>query len=762
MATEGTVWACGSSCVLLEATTGTAISRRFFPWSVIKAVFETTDASSTIVLTASSASGVGSVVATCPQFLSADNSAALLCTAQSFSNAVFYDSTYAPFPAKIVSVGRYTSSYAVLSLLATGSSAVVQSYLYSAAAMRALTLSQVRSPPSFVGCFVAGSCVANSQAAFRYVLVGWARADNGNMQAMYLSPSTARTTIVNSADLVTGMALETTGPDSFVVGGMELTGSGGMHAYLLRANALYNTVQYCVRYRTNISSDGGRRRTLLESVPSHSVTRGVVLVDTFAYLIVDHTHATNTTGLSVLKTSAATGSIAQQAHLSAPSNASLHCTDIAASGLFLHIVCTVQNSSGYLESQVLTTGRNLSFRVLPAGFTVHRQSLMYAEEVPFRRTALTLVKQATNLPVTTTPVESVADLATSKPTTNPSVQPSVLLSAAPSAQPSSSPTAAPSVSARPTSQPSSAVPTITHRPSAAPTTRPTLAPTVAATARPSVSPSAASTARPTVHPSKAPSAMPTVSPTAAHTRSPSASPTRHSSVRPTAGPSAIVTTAPTDSINAEESRIQQSDNESVAIAVAAGGGALLIAFTCFLLYRRMRNKTEKAKRTHQMWKELERKNSADINNIGVRGAYMDGPYSSEHGASSVHSLVSGSVSSSSVDSDESGQHCEYRERSVSSQDSANSSNSSLHRAHQHEAQTRSSKYKSASDSGSDSSSHSHNSSDSNSEYDDQSIDASESDTNSEHERSSNSDNSFSASSRSGFSELLREWETEKR
>eukprot|EP01032_Pedospumella_encystans_P039237 gene39237-biopygen23743 len=88
------------------------------------------------------------------------------------------------------------------------------------------------------------------------------------MTAMYLTPVSG--TILNSADLVNAMALEYEHPDMFITGGLELSNGVGLHAYLLRVNALLGVVKFGMMYH---ASTFETRRNLLEGNTMNSVTK---------------------------------------------------------------------------------------------------------------------------------------------------------------------------------------------------------------------------------------------------------------------------------------------------------------------------------------------------------------------------------------------------------------------------------------------------------------------------------------------------------
>jgi len=365
----------------------------------------------------------------------------LECSASSLRDSTVLAASYVAYPNKVVLVGRYTVLPSI-SILDRESN-TFQSYLYSVTNTKDLTLRHVLSPPYFAGSFVAGTAVRATATPVNYIVAGMVRTEGGILKAMVLMPQNGD--IVNNADLVTTMALENTGPDSFIAGGLQVSDVlNGKHAYLLRANALFMSVQYCVRY---VTREGGARRALQSASESESVVRGIILVDTTIFLTVDRT-VSNITSLAALKVNSVTGAINQQVHVTAR-NASLSCADIVLANELLHVLCTVSDNSSYLYSVLLTVDQELTFTALPSDFTRSDDEILQAQNVPFKRTILTVTKTDTTVATTQYAFITAGAAPTRQPSSAPSMQPSSQPSSAPSAQPSSSPTAAPTVTARP-------------------------------------------------------------------------------------------------------------------------------------------------------------------------------------------------------------------------------------------------------------------------------------------------------------------------
>ena len=185
----------------------------------------------------------------------------LSCAVKSIPDAIFNAGANVPLAAKAVFVGAYNVRTAILIVDAATTSMVLNTY--SAANMKSLVLTHVASPPYFVGAFVAGTSARATGTGAIGIVLGMVRTDQAMLSAMSLYPVSG--VIVNNADLVTGSTLENTLPDSFIVGGLELSeGISGKHAYLLRANGLFKSVKYCVRYRVNTEGGGSVTRTLPE------------------------------------------------------------------------------------------------------------------------------------------------------------------------------------------------------------------------------------------------------------------------------------------------------------------------------------------------------------------------------------------------------------------------------------------------------------------------------------------------------------------
>jgi len=594
---NGSVWACGgsvgasvssASCALANAATGELSTQFQFPWDTITSAIVASDQSKIMVSGRTTSNGVvTSEVATCLQ-----SSAQLACTVKSFQSVDFVKASYNAHSQQFVYVGQHANRAAVTLFGAVNNT--VQSFAYSAENQASLTLSHVVSPPNFVGSFVAGTSVGSSVVAVKSIFAGWLRTDTGQMAAAIgITPVSG--SIVSTAGLVNAMALEATGPDSFIAGGLELNDGAGVHAYLVRANTLYKTAQYGVRYVMRVTSN--RRALSATSTVLRVTARGLALTDEALYVISDVTElvaSMNRTSLSVLKVRKSDGGIFAQAQVSAPANADLRCTDITTAGLLLTIACAVQRQAATPQSLLIAVDRELSFFELPVGYLRHGNDTFQAQDVPVKATVLSVSSPSTLVSVTDSEVTTTNQAPTRRPSEAPTVHPSLSPSATPSGQPSSSPTAAPSVSQLPTSTPSTSGPTNTPKPTFAATERPTASPSAVSTARPSQlptpQPSMAPTrgptsTRPSAAPSSArPSAQPTMSPTMGGSSSPSVRPTRAPTARPsTSAPSTPPTPEPTVSVGGGANG---RDLPAYVIGASVGGAVCFGLCGLYLLYRR--------------------------------------------------------------------------------------------------------------------------------------------------------------------------------
>jgi len=451
-------------------------------------------------------------VATCEM-----RSTQLACTATVFEDTNFVSSSYVPFVEKTLYIGTTKSTYPYVSVIGVGIGAV-QSYVYFATIMSSVSLLHIHSAPNFVGSFVAGTCISTTSA--NYIFAGMVRTDSGVMTGMYIAPE--RDSILNRAELVNAMALEFLGPDSFIAGGIQLSDGAGLHAYIVRVNALYRKVMFGKRFIVDGTIAGGRR--ILESTFTHnihmlsnpltvsSIVKAMVLVEASLYMVVsvrENDLISSVGSLSILTTDL-TGSITQQVHIYSH-NASIECFDIAATGFSLIMTCGVEYTQNVTQAIVLSVNQQLTFSKLPVGFVRSNRDWFTAVPIVFKGTELPLTVTRDEKSTTEYTFNTADEIPTSHPVVAPPQPPSSQPSSGPSGQPSSSPTAAPSVSPQPTSQPSTSGPTNTYRPTVKPSQRPTVSPSAEPTVRPSAKPSTSPTPRPTRSPTTTPSTKPSVS-----------------------------------------------------------------------------------------------------------------------------------------------------------------------------------------------------------------------------------------------------------
>lgn len=554
--------------------TGEVLSHYKFDWDAVTTVVVPTAANKVFVggrVTGSATTA--SAVANCRV-----EPALLVCKVKSFLNTNFLGSSYSPLTGKILYVGK-SNNFATATVIDSIGVLKETNYYFTLSGLSSVAFLRAVSPPSFVGAFVAGT--GASGVSTQRIIAGWIRMDTGDLHAMSLVPLNG--VIMNSDDLVLSMTLDFTGPDSYIGGALELSDSPtpGKWGYLLRANALYKTVRYCVRF---VSYEAHRR---LLGEPTHlsgSVVRAMTRVDNTLYIIVDGAYGDQSTTVTVVKVDAASGSIDKQVTISAV-NASITCTDITSAGKLLDLTCMVHRlSTPSPEAHLISANRDLSFSRRPDGFIRDDTALFSAEDVVFFSFGLSAVKRTTTIDTLDTTIVVSGQEPTCRPTLVPSAKPSKVPSNIPSAQPTSSPTSAPSVSPQPTSAPSTSGPTNTHKPTAAPTTRPTSCPSVTVTPRPSVGPTVTPTVRPTT---SIPSVLPTLVPSASPTRAPVPRPSSKPTVATTARPSSVPTVAPsavTGEVGSDDNN--SSETASYVIAVSVTGSVLLVCLCAFLFYQR--------------------------------------------------------------------------------------------------------------------------------------------------------------------------------
>jgi len=355
----------GSVCSVASAATGGVIARFAFQWAEVTSVLPEVGNGILILGKNNDGTKTATDVSQCNVV-----EMQVECTVVSYLDTVYLAIVYVPYPKKYVYVG-WCNVYTCISIH-DDTTKNVQSYLYTAYNIKALTLTHLQSPPAFVGAFVAGTAVRATASPVSYIVVGMVRTEEGILGGMVLMPQSGD--IVNNIDLVTAMALESTGPDSFIAGGLQLDEGVSVHAYLIRANALFMSIAYCVRYRSVVS---GRRRMLGQLRLTESVVRDIVLVDTAVYMVVEYT-SENTTSAVVMQVSAASGGIVKQVHLKNHSNTSVLCSSIASAPPLLVILCSTVDLYKSQQSMLVSADYDLSFTVLPIGIVRSEESVLEA------------------------------------------------------------------------------------------------------------------------------------------------------------------------------------------------------------------------------------------------------------------------------------------------------------------------------------------------------------------------------------------------
>ena len=542
------IWTCGVSstsntvsyCNVINFALGTQVIRHFFPWADVTSILQGTDSSRIVLSGTQGPEKFGaSEIATCVL-----GSAYITCSASTFLDAQLVASSYASAVNVITYVGAYnTQGFVLFSDEIATVGAAVRSYLYSSTIMNSVTFSHVHSPPNYVGSFIAGTCTTN--VGLVHILAGVTRIDSGVMSGMYVTPVSGN--IVSSVELVNAMALDNVNPDSFIAGGLQLTGDSNALAYLLCVNSIFRSFKFAMRY--HIRGTGTHRSLLNGNIwSSTSVVKGIVLVAKSLYMIVcyrDHHLFPSSGRMAILKADMATGNILQQVQIYS-NYASILCTNIAFSGHYFAIACTGRYAgTSSALALVLSVNRELTLSRLPEGFVLHEDDVFVAEPIAFKRTFLPLTVKKFDITPETYTFTTADGNPTLAPTVASTTPPSAQPSSDPSGQPSSSPTSAPSVSPQPASHPSSSGPTNTYKPTVKPTQRPSNSPSRGPTELPSKSPTAKPMVRPSAAPSVSPSAQPSATPTTKPTRCPTVRPTREPSTHPSIKLSIAPTGLPT-------------------------------------------------------------------------------------------------------------------------------------------------------------------------------------------------------------------------
>ncbi|OYX40715.1 hypothetical protein B7Y94_06095 [Candidatus Saccharibacteria bacterium 32-49-12] len=599
------VWSCGrgarndsQSCTVMDGASGDIFAKYALPWNNIVAVVQN---SVTDIVVASDL-GSSSELALCRQEYSS-----LKCGVQELAGVTFVASSRIPITREVVLVGTYNAQPVVS--FGVNTLSIVQSYAYTSAGVKS-TFLRTYSIPNFLGTFVTGTCIIGA-ANYNHVLFGWVRSYTGAMVATYLAP--VGSTFAGENDLlVTAMIVEVTEPDTFIAGGLQLSDGAGTNAYLVRVNALFRSVIYGIRYRWVA---GNRRRRLRGTSPPISSVKGMALVDTTLYLLVQNVDTNNST-TTVLKVDTTSGAILHQAHLSVPGGV-IVCSHIVRTIYAVAMGCMIHNPTRSIQSVVISASTDLQFTKLPVDVVLSTAIEFNAESVaftahPLKVTATTVFPRATrhsldstrdsytqSYPSTIAPTSVPMIAPTLPPSAIPSSRPSSLPSSAPSGQPSSSPSVAPSVSPQPSSQPSTSGPTITYRPTKAPTETPTCRPSVIPTTRPSLRPTVTPTIQPSPQPTLPPTMQPSIDPSIRPSAAPSVKPTPSPTTAKTQKPSVAASTLPTVSPSAAPTSSENESSDALSaleIGCIVGGAMAVCAYAGYLYLRYGKKMVSKIKR----------------------------------------------------------------------------------------------------------------------------------------------------------------------
>ena len=596
------VWSCGlgasnasQSCTVMDGASGEVFAQYALPWDEITEMVWNGDTNSILI---SARQKVGpspgsDEIARCQISRSLLN-----CEVKTFSNITYGATSRIPHTRQIIMAG--TKGGIPVVTVADSKLNTIQSYTYAAAGVEPLTIDNLHSVPAFLGTFVAGTCVSTNPSGHKSLMFGWIRSYTGVLVATSLIPTNGNI-LPGGEGLTQAIAVDVTQLDMLIAGRLQLSDNAGTNAYVVRVNALYQSVLYGVRYRYNV---GGSRRALVDSASAvSSVVKGTALADTALYVLVQITRNDHRTSVAVLKTNAASGAILQQALVEGSAvNSSISCSNIMRAAFAFAIGCTVQYSLTHMESTVISISSDLSFSKLPVGFVRVSDARLRAESIGFTSNPLPVVASSIFLratqselnstrdsytrifPPTVMPTEAPVTIPSSWPTAWSSLFPSSLPSSVPSSQPSISLSAAPSVSPQPTSQPSTSGPTITYRPTRKPTIAPSCRPTSAPTARPSRRPTTTPTARPTRQPT-APSIEPSKQPTFAPSLKPTPLPStlRPSSSKPSFEWSHSPTETPTVSSGGSGSEVT-----AYVIGCSVVGGLLLVGLGAWFYFAKSR------------------------------------------------------------------------------------------------------------------------------------------------------------------------------
>jgi len=581
------IWACGASnstfggCVTADVYSGAVVRQFDVPWAI---------ATSALVMNnkfvLSGRKNGASMLADC------EAGAQLACRVLTLSDTTYYTAAFVPLTDSVLYVGA-RGEYAASTVL-DSSGAVLSHYIYRALNMKSIALVQSATVANFAGGFVAGTATADSNAETQYLVLGWIHTASGAFSAVYLYPTGG--VIRDRTEAVQALAMESTGPDSFIAGGIELSDKSGVYAYMMRTNVLFRNIPYAVRYVTGHLQS---RRKLTDSF-TQCVVRGIAVVTPAVFLVVDQMdREANKTTASVLKVEARDGFVIQQVRISSEAG-SVACSDITSTPTGIVIVCNIHDTWVSTHSVLLYADRSLKFRALPAGFVLDRNATFRAEPVPFKMSALSTTTSKTSVATSTSTYTSDNTSPTYVPTTpptmtpstrRPTARPSLAPSWIPSVQGSSGP---PAVYAHPTSRPSTVQPTFTLKPSSLLTAEPSVVVTVPPSTQPSARPSPPPTLQPTATPSRTPTHLPSAAPTRKPSIRSTCRPTRTPTLRPT--PVSAMTIPPVSEAappTGPDENCHTNTTPSYVITVSVVGAVLCVIFGAFLFYRQYSASEEK-------------------------------------------------------------------------------------------------------------------------------------------------------------------------
>eukprot|EP01032_Pedospumella_encystans_P016602 gene16602-18934_t len=437
----------------MDGASGEVFAQYALPWDEITAVAGNGDTNSVLI---SGKQKVGPSPGSCEIARCQIFRSLLNCDVKTFASVLVGATSRIPHTRQIVMTGTENGNPIVS--IADSKLNTIQSYTYTTPSVTSLTIDNIFSVPAFLGTFVVGTCMSNGPSFQNHLMFGWIRSYTGVLVAANLTPTS--TNIVLSGESMTqAIAMDVTQLDMLIAGGLQLSDNAGVNAYVVRVNSLYQSVLYGVQYRYSV---GDRRRALADSaITFTSVVKGMALVDTTLYVLVQITKSDHRTSVAVLKTNAASGAILRQARIEGTAtNSSISCTDIVQTAFAFAIGCTVQYSVAHMESTVISIGSDLSFSKLPEGFVRVSDARFSAESVGFTASPLSVATSSIFQRTTQSKLNSTRDsymwiypptpIPTEAPVIAPSSRPSVCTlrpsSSKPSIERSHSPTETPTAS----------------------------------------------------------------------------------------------------------------------------------------------------------------------------------------------------------------------------------------------------------------------------------------------------------------------------